>query len=295
MLQNKLKEEGYTDIELIKARKTKNKDKEDISLIRIIPDLYEVSFRIKMNDKKYDKVFLIESTDKNKVAELLRLRCKKEFNKVRSITKIKIKLADENSKESSVEVKEKLVRQEDIDKEEINEIEGKIRELLSNIADKISEQTMTEEAQNNKVTITVQNNLFESLSTNPQNLDMEALNNFSVDFDRKAGVTTIRPKNPLLDYSKYQWYNLVPIINKNTYINRSRILAKTPANAAILFAKAAITVDAENNSFAKTLINAVNYYILSEESTNKSSKFPGFVLNNIIKDFLDEYLKNNKE
>lgn len=258
--------------------------------------MYEVSFRIKMNDKKYDKVFLIESTDKNKVAELLRLRCKKEFNKVRSITKIKIKLADENSKESSIEVEEKLARQEDIDKEEIDEIEDKIRELLSNIADKISEQTMTEEAQNNnKVTITVQNDLFESLSTNPQNLDMDALNNFSIDFDRKAKVTTIRPKNPLLDYSKYQWYNLVPIINKNTHINRSRILAKTPANAAILFAKAAITVDAEDNSFARTLINAVNYYILSEESTNKSSKFPGFVLNNIIKDFLDEYTKNNKE
>ena len=248
-----------------------------------------------MNDKKYDKVFLIESTDKNKVAELVRLRCKKEFSKVRSITKIKVKLADKNSKESSIEVEEKLAKQEDIDKKEIKELEGKILELVSGIADKISEQAMTEEAKNNKVIITVKNNLFENLATNPQNLDMEALNNFSVDFDRKAGVTTIRPKNPLLDYSKYQWYNLVPIIDNNTHINRSRILAKTPANAAILFAKAAVTVDANDNCFAKTLINMVNHYVLSEESTNKSSKLPGFVLNNIVKDFLDEYLKDNKE
>ncbi len=178
----------------------------------------------------------------------------------------------------------------------MKEVHSKVLELVENIADKLSAEGLATSISKNQIKVKINkptlNTLFESISTKPNNLDINALESITVDFNRKEEITTIRPTNPMLNYSNYNWYTLTPVINSDTHVNVSRILAKTPANAVIMFAKAAVTVDANDNAFAKMLIKFVNYYVLSEEKTKKFNNIPGHVVNNIVQDFLNEYTEN---
>lgn len=101
--RDKLIENGYNKKNIILSRVIKaksNQTNEDV-LFEKIKINYEVSFNIKIGLERFRKTFIIKAGTEQEASSLMLLRCKKEFKGYKSITKVDIKEADKNSKESS--------------------------------------------------------------------------------------------------------------------------------------------------------------------------------------------------
>ena len=218
--KKKLEDEGYTNIEELHHRRSRNGDMNDLHLLKIIPKKYEVTFRIKMDNVKYKKCFIIESTDENKVCDLAKQRCNKEFSRIRSITKMTYKLADENSREYSEVIKEPK-----------NKIINKSSENASDV--NLMTQNNIENSNVKRVNSIIPKNL--RLDADHEELDAASLTNIKIDEDNKKKQFVITPTTMLVDYSKYKWYIISTVLDTHTYIWPARVFAKSSSNALMMF------------------------------------------------------------
>ena len=275
---NALINEGYINIKQIRHRKKKPKDREDTQLLETLPNKYEVNFKIKIGDIRYDKTFIIESTDESKVPELLRIRCKKEFSPIRSITKINVKLADENSKETSKIIKEpknKIIKKDEKeDLEENVELPDELKNVLNEIEstldllDNMRKENLVPTPKDMK------------LHFNEIDFDFNGASNVRVEYDNFKNILEIRPNSVMLNYDKYDDYLFTVIFKRDEKYGPIRITAVSPGNAIVLFELIAKS-KAHEDFYKRLLTEAVGYTIL-EEKTGKMASLPVKLINEMM-------------
>lgn len=270
-----LHDNGYKVLSVIRHRHKKYGDKEEIKLLEVIPKKYEVTFRIKIDNIKYKKCFIIESNDANKVLDLAKQRCKKEFSKIRSITKMSYKIADENSKEYSEVIKEPK-----------NKI---IKEKPENTSE---DNLKTTDNKENTYTIVNFSGLPDSLRMTAdlgEALDVEGIKNIYTSCN--SDEISIKPKNiNIMNQSQYSWFRLSLVTDKGSY-GPIRILAKSSSNAMIMFE---IVMSKDMIKYKKETVREIKMYSLMDENSGKIATFSGDFINKMIENMTEDITEIDK-
>ena len=98
---NKIKSLNYDEYSVTTCRRKRSKDKAETTLVKEIPKTYKVSFNIKVGDKRYKVIWKIETIEADKISDIIKLRCKKEYGNYKSITKIEYEETSKEITESS--------------------------------------------------------------------------------------------------------------------------------------------------------------------------------------------------
>lgn len=243
-------DQKYEKYSIVSCRKRKPHDKEDKTLVDVIPKKYEATFNIKIKDKKFKKCFIIETINEDKVPDLVKIRCKREFSNIKSITKIQYKLADENSKEYSEEIVEDL-KPIKSDEERITDVEEPkiIIKKIDNL--------------HNLLSLGIGSEDFDSLDyNNATNLHLKI---------KSGNLLQVAPANlNVINRSKFKKYFVSVTYIDESVSNKVEVLAIDAANALIEFTNA-IELDMERNKLNKKLRfeylyrNALRYNVIRED------------------------------
>lgn len=243
-------DQKYEKYKIVSCRKRKPHDKEDKTLVDVIPKKYEATFNIKIKDKKFKKCFIIETINEDKVPDLVKIRCKREFSSIKSITKIQYKLADENSKEYSEEIVEDL-KPIKSDEERITDVEEPkiIIKKIDNL--------------HNLLSLGIGSEDFDSLDyNNATNLHLKI---------KSGNLLQVAPASlNVINRSKFKKYFVSVTYTDESVSNKVEVLAIDAANALIEFTNA-IELDMERNKLNKKLRfeylyrNALRYNVIRED------------------------------
>ena len=243
-------DQKYEKYKIVSCRKRKPHDKEDKTLVDVIPKKYEATFNIKIKDKKFKKCFIIETINEDKVPDLVKIRCKREFSSIKSITKIQYKLADENSKEYSEEIVEDL-KPIKSDEERITDVEEPkiIIKKIDNL--------------HNLLSLGIGSEDFDSLDyNNATNLHLKI---------KSGNLLQVAPASlNVINRSKFKKYFVSVTYTDESVSNKVEVLAIDAANALIEFTNV-IELDMERNKLNKKLRfeylyrNALRYNVIRED------------------------------
>lgn len=257
------------DVKLVssgKQIKSYNSDKTEF-FIGKINHKYEVKFKIKIKDVRYEKCFEISTDDENKITDLVTARCKKEFSNIKSINCIEYRKIsdDETVKEYSKEIKNITTKES------------------SELKDKSDDTDIIDKLLNNKeikVRRIAKIPKYQLLSDKDNGLDLN-FSNLTASVDKNKKLIAISPTNPLVNLNEYQHYLFNIRYKDGTNYGNIDILSSSPSNAVVFFLqldKAGLDNKIQSDYLKK---NSVSYSIM-EVKTGKSNVFPKGLIDKML-------------
>lgn len=261
------------DLKNINIRRHKKKDKDE----KILVDnskTYEVTFKIKIKDTRYQKMFLIKTNDESKIPSIIQVRCKKEFSGIRSINCITYKEWNGSSKEWSEEIKE-VVNKSNQPTTEIKSNGHHISDIANIVGNTNSKAINFNLGTKNLLTYEDEDDKF----------DNNILNQTIVFNKSNMQIEEIKPSNiNIMNQNDYKEYSLsINFIKEKDNHPPIKIMAKSSSNAIITF-----TITARNNKDipeklkCEYLRDNATIYMLTEVKTGKYRAFPSSVINNVL-------------
>lgn len=255
------------DLKNINIRRHKKKDKDE----KILVDnskTYEVTFKIKIKDTRYQKMFLVKTNNESKIPSIIQVRCKKEFSGIRSINCITYKEWNGSSEEWSEEIKE-VVNKSNQPATEIKSKDNHISDIISSLA-KVSTSKLNSVDSDNLIEADdcdLDTNIFKMVYT----------------FD-KCVLQRIEPDNlNIIERASYKEYALTVNYADGTNYPTISILAKSQSNAIMMFT---LTVrkmkDLQNKLKVDYLKKYATVYMLTYVETKKYRAFPSTLINKIF-------------
>lgn len=140
--EEKLIENGFTMEQVLQKRVTKanSSDKEDDVLLYLDEIPYEVSFNIKIGSERYRKTLIINATDEKCIPNKLSSICKQRYKGYKTINKLEIKEATDESKESSVLLEETNTPVQNIEQDDEKNFDAFVQDCLGHISSILDEE-----------------------------------------------------------------------------------------------------------------------------------------------------------
>lgn len=263
------------------SRRKKSRDRAETVLIREIPKVYRTSFNIKVDGKRYKVVWKIETTDIDKISDIIKLRAKREYGNYKSITKIKYEEISDEIEESSTLIEEKTKLKE-LEKEDF---EVRVK-TLSSIED--IEKAAKETGLNKNVLVgyaLYKASGGKSMIEETEEYDSN-VKTLDAGYDRKGNITYIRPSGvALLNMNNYSTFNIQIEYLDGTKSNNIEVIAIGPGNAISEFVNVIENNYKSDNKSSNYKIklkylyeNAKCYHIINK-TTGKFASIDAYVIN----------------
>lgn len=278
---NKIKSLNYDEYSVTTCRRKRSKDKAETTLVKEIPKTYKVSFNIKVGDKRYKVIWKIETIEADKISDIIKLRCKKEYGNYKSITKIEYE-------ETSKEIVESSTLIEDTSKpKELDKDDFKVKvKTLASIED--IEKAAEETGLNKNVLVGYA--LYKasggrSMVEEAENHDNN-ISTLDAGYDKKGNMIYIRPSGvALLNMNNYSTFNIQIEYLDGTKSNNIEVIAIGPGNAISEFA-CIISNNHEHNSKSpnykiklKYLYENAKCYHIVNKTTGKFASIDAYIIN----------------